>query len=142
SEVAAKAFDAQSFRAKGPEHRAAGNENGVDAGLCELAAKVATDSADADHGDLQSMRTTPSATLGKRVRTAGSCPGMISSGLAAIVFIRSCACRFDSRSNVCAIGACFSRFSYRYMLSDARTTFPDRVVTLMYCDCQVCFPPM
>ena len=49
---------------------------------------------------------------------------------------------FESRSNVCEIGTCFSRFSYRYMLSEARITVPERVATPAYCDCHVCLPPM
>ncbi len=110
-EVAVDAVDAQSTRAQRSERRATCDEHGVDARFGELAAEVAADSAHSDNRDSQSMRTTPSATFGKRVSTAGSCPGMISAGFAAIVFIRSWARRFDWRSNVCAIGARFSRFS-------------------------------
>src|SRR5256885_1779121 len=83
-----------------------------------------------------------SANLGTRRSSAGSWPGTISSGLAASPFIRSCARRLAAASRVCAIGACFSRFSYRYMLSEASTTVPERVCTEQYCDCQVCLAPM
>src|SRR2546428_3532780 len=110
-EIAVDALNAQTARAQRVKRRAACDEDSVDSTACELAAEVAADSTDSDDCDSQSMRTTPSATFGKRVNTAGSWPGTISSGFVAIVFMRSCARKFDSRSNVCAIGACFSRFS-------------------------------
>jgi hypothetical protein len=58
-----------------------------------------------------SNRATPSPGFGKRTKTSGSCPGMMSLGLEAIRRIRSCAARFACASNVWAIGACLSRFS-------------------------------
>src|SRR5207253_10619644 len=79
-EVAADAVDSQPTRPKRLERRASGDENRVDSCLREFSAEVPADPADANDRDLQSMRTTPSAILGKRVKTAGSCPGTISSG--------------------------------------------------------------
>src|SRR2546423_5847243 len=81
-----------------------------------------------------SIFATPFPGFGNFTNTAGSWPGTIKSGREAISFIRSCALRFEPASNVCAIGACFSRFSYKYMLSEAITTVPDAVGTLTYCD--------
>src|SRR4051812_4099791 len=86
------------------------------------------------HGVHQSIRTTPSATLGNFFICEGSWPGTISSGFVASFLIRSCARRFALASSVCAMGACVARFSYRYTLSDARTTVPERVATEQYCD--------
>src|SRR5215831_9230400 len=60
---------------------------------------------------IYSILTTRSLTRGNLSNTAGSCPGIISPGLAAICFMRSWARRFESASKVCAMGTCFSRFS-------------------------------
>ncbi len=59
----------------------------------------------------QRISATPGARLGNFVNTAGSCPGIISSGREAICFMRSCARRFDAASSVAPIGTCLSRFS-------------------------------
>src|SRR5580704_19036765 len=85
---------------------------------------------------------TPGTGLGNFEKTAGSCPGMMNPGRVAICFMRSCARRFDAASTVVAIGACRSRFSYRYILSLASTMVPIAVCTPTYCDCQVCLPPV
>jgi hypothetical protein len=99
-------------------------------------AKLATDaSASARPADT-------TAGFGTFVRTAGSCPGMINFGLAASCFIPSCARTFDGACHVAAISTCFSRFSYRYMLSLAKTTIPAFVFTPTNCDAYVCLPPV
>ena len=59
----------------------------------------------------------------------GDLPGvaevaMQTGGHAAKTIMRACARRFDSASNVCAIGTWRARFSYKYMLSDAMITVP------------------
>jgi hypothetical protein len=58
-----------------------------------------------------SIRTTASTTFGKRVRTAGSWPGMMKRGSRTSVFILSWAARFETASKVWAMGRCLSRFS-------------------------------
>src|ERR1035437_8647284 len=88
------------------------------------------------------IRATPLPGEGNRSNTAGSCPGPMSRGLEAIRAIRSWAARFDAASSVCAMGPCFSRFSYRYTLSEASPPVPAAVFTPTYCDWKVCLPPV
>ena len=60
-----------------------------------------------------SMRTIPGDRPWKRVKIAGSWPGMMRRTSEASSRMRSCARRFDCASRVAAIGTCLSRFSYR-----------------------------
>src|ERR1043166_7993278 len=95
-----------------------------------------------DRPTIHRMCATPGLTIGKRSKTLGSWPGTMSRGFDASVRMRSCARRFDAASSVCEMGTWRSRFSYRYALSDARTTVPASVRTAAYCDWKVCLPPV